>query len=72
MLIFALVASIMLIAYYAYVHIFAGLEIIRRGRAGLVGEARPASFSNQGCPTDYNSDYKLLMMNIVALLITIK
>ena len=57
MLIFALVASIMLIAYYAYVHIFAGLEIIRRGRAGLVGEARPASFSNHGCPTDYNSEY---------------
>ena len=22
-----------------------------------MGEARPASFSNQGCPTDYNSDY---------------
>ena len=72
LLIFALVASIMLIAYYAYVHIFAGLEIIRRGRAGLVGEARPASFSNQGSPTDYNYDYELLMMNIVALLITIK
>ena len=72
MLIFALVASIMLIAYYAYVHIFAGLEIIRRGRAGLVGEARPASFSIQGSPTDYNYDYELLMMNIVALLITIK
>ena len=66
MLIFALVATIMLIAYYA------SLEIIKRGRSCLVGEARPASFSNQGCPTDYNYDYELLMMNIVALLITIK
>ena len=71
LLIFALVAGIMLIFiylyyihilviyyFYTYFHIFAGLEIIKRGRAGLVGEARPASFSNQGCPTDYNSDYK--------------
>ena len=40
------------------IYIFAGLEIIKRGRAGLVGEARLASFSNQGCPTDYNSDYE--------------
>ena len=72
MLIFALVASIMLIAYYAYVHIFAGLEIIRRGRAGLVGEARPASFSNQGCPTDYNSDYEPSHDEYCALLITFK